>query len=136
MVIQTKHAWKAQKVSNTIVEQMVPNTIEKQAIVIYVAMSSQGMSWKVHSKFAYGHIKTHPYSICKNENGLFFVKFFCNNTWTFRIKFFSHNIIFPWFLVHNTFILFYLQLWFCAILSSSWHCDKWPRCNFLLCMLI
>jgi hypothetical protein len=38
----------------------VPNTIEEQAIVVYSTLPSQGMSWKVHSKFAYGHIRTHP----------------------------------------------------------------------------
>ncbi len=47
----------------------------------------------------------------------FFVNVFYNNTWTFLIKFLSHNKILPWFFVHNTFILFYLGLWFSAIPS-------------------
>jgi hypothetical protein len=52
----------------------------KQAIEIYMVMSSQGMSWKVHFEFTYGHIKTHPYFLCENENWLVFVKKICNNT--------------------------------------------------------
>ncbi len=63
MVPQKKHAWKAQKMSNI---------IEKQAIVVYATLPSQGMSWKVYSEFAYGHIKTHPYSLCKNKDGFVF----------------------------------------------------------------
>jgi hypothetical protein len=67
---------------------------------------------------------------------VFFVKKNCNNTWTFQIKFLSHNIIFPWLLVHNTFIFFDLELWFREIPSFYWHCDEWPKCNSALCMLI
>jgi hypothetical protein len=48
------------------------NIIEKQAIVVYATLPSQGMSWKVYSEFAYGHIKTHPYSLCKNKDGFVF----------------------------------------------------------------
>ncbi len=89
MAPQRKHAQKAWKVSNTIEEQVVlniieeqamPNRIEKQAIVIFVAPAFQGMSWKVHFKFAYGHIRAHPYSPCENKDGFFLVNFFCNNT--------------------------------------------------------
>jgi len=93
----------------------LPNIIEEQIIVVYVALPFQGISWKVHSKFVYGHIKTHPYSPCKNKDGFFLVNFFCSDIWTFLIKCFSHNKILPWFLVQNTFILFYLGLWFNAI---------------------
>ncbi len=50
----------------------MPN--EKQVIIVYVASLSQGMLWKVHFEFAYGHIKTHPYFPCKNKDG-----FFCHN---------------------------------------------------------
>jgi hypothetical protein len=68
--------------------------------------------------------------------GFFLVNFFCNSTWTFLIKCFSHNKILPWFFVHNTFILFYLGLWFSAIPSYCWHYGGWPRCDSPLCMLI
>jgi hypothetical protein len=54
--------------------------------------------------------------------GFFLSIFFCCNTWTFLIKFLSHSKILPWFLVHNTFILFYLGLWFSAIPSYYWPC--------------
>jgi len=117
MVPQRKHAWKGWKVLNT---------IEKQTIIIYLALPFQGMLWKVHSEFAYGHIKTHLYSPCKNKDGFFFVNFFCYNTWTFLIKFLSHNKILPWFLVHNTFIFFYLGLWFSVIPS---YCCTTRRCG-------
>jgi hypothetical protein len=49
----------------------MPNTIEKQAIVIYANPPFQGISWKVHSEFAYGHIKTHLYFPCESNDGLF-----------------------------------------------------------------
>jgi hypothetical protein len=112
----------------------MPNIIEEQAIVVYVASPFQGISWKVHFEFVYGHIKTHPYSPCKNKDGFFLVNFFCSDIWTFLIKCFSHNIILSWFLVHNTFILFYLRLWFSAILSYCWHYGGWPKCNtFISC---
>jgi hypothetical protein len=116
--------------------EKVSTIIEEQAIVVYGALPSQGMSWKVYSKFAYGHIKTHPYSPCENKDGFFLANFFCSNTWTFLIKFFSHNKILPWFLIHNTFILFYLGLWFNVMPSYCWHYGGWPRCNSPLCMLI
>jgi len=67
MVPWRKCAWKAWKVSNT---------IEEQAIIVYSASSSQGMSWKVHFEFAYGHIKTEPYFPCDNKDGFFFCQFF------------------------------------------------------------
>jgi hypothetical protein len=127
MVPQRKHARKAWMVSNIIEEQVVPN--EKQVIIVYVAPHSQGMSWEVHFEFAYGHVRTHPCFPCKNKDGLFFVNFICCNTWMFLIKFLSHNRILSWFLVHNTFIFFYLKLWFNAIPSYCWHCGDWPRCN-------
>ncbi len=112
----------------------MPNIIEEQAIVVYVALPFQGISWKVHSKFVYGHIKTHPYSPCKNKDGFFLVNVFCSDIWTFLIKCFSHNRILPWFLVQNTFILFYLGLWFCAIPSYCWHYGGWSKCNtFISC---
>jgi len=66
MAPQKKCAWKAWKVSNI---------IEKQAIVMYVALPSQGMSWKLYSEFAYGHIKTHPYFPCESKDGFFFGQF-------------------------------------------------------------
>ncbi len=112
------------------------NIIEEQTIVMYVASPSQGMSWKVHFEFAYGHIKTHPYSPCKSKDEFFLVNFFCSNTWTFLIRCFSHNKILAWFLVHNIFILFYLGLWFNAIPSYCWHYGGWPKCNSPLCLLI
>jgi len=62
-----KHAQKVGK---------VPNIIEKQAIVIYAAPFFQGMSWKVHFEFAYGHIRTHLYFPCKNKDGCFLVNSF------------------------------------------------------------
>jgi hypothetical protein len=92
-----KHAQKSQKVSNT---------IEKQMIVIYVALIFQGMSWKVHSNFAYAHIKTHPYFPCESEKKVFLVNFLYSNTWTIQIKFLSQNKILPWFFIHNIFLLF------------------------------
>jgi hypothetical protein len=52
----------------------------KQAIVVYTALPSQGMSWKVFSKFKYGHIKTHPYFSMENKYGFFLVNCFCSNT--------------------------------------------------------
>jgi hypothetical protein len=51
---------------------MVPNIIEGQTIVVYVPLSSQGMSWKVHSEFADGHIKTHLYFPFESKDGFFF----------------------------------------------------------------
>jgi hypothetical protein len=98
----------------------MPNIIEEQAIVVYVTLPFQGISWKVHSEFVYGHIKTHFYFPCKSKDGVFFGQFFCSNTWTFFIKCFSYKIL-PWFLVHDTFILFYLGLWYNAIPSYCWH---------------
>jgi hypothetical protein len=129
-----KHVEKARKLWNTIEEQTVPN--EEHVIVIYATLLFQGMSWEVHFEFAYGNIRTHPYFRMESKDGCFFVNLFCCNTWMFLIKFFSHNKKLSWFLVHNTFILFYLGLWFSVIPSYYWHCGGWFRCNSPLCMLI
>jgi len=58
----------------------MPNIIEEQTIIVYATLRFQSMSWKVHFEFAYGHIKTHPYSPCESKYGFFFVNIFCNNT--------------------------------------------------------
>jgi len=73
MGFQRKHIGKAQKVSNIIEEQKMPN--EKQVIIVYVAPPSQGILSEVHFEFAYGHIRYHPYFPCKNKDG-FFCQFF------------------------------------------------------------
>jgi hypothetical protein len=49
----------------------MPNIIEEQTIIMYANLCSQGVSQKVHFEFTYGHIKTHPYSPCKNKDGFF-----------------------------------------------------------------
>jgi len=44
MALKKKHAQKARKVLNIIEGQTMPNKIEEQAIVVYVALPFQGIS--------------------------------------------------------------------------------------------
>jgi len=44
MALKKKHAQKAQKVSNIIEGQAMPNKIEEQRIVVYVTLPFQGIS--------------------------------------------------------------------------------------------
>jgi len=44
MALQKKHAQNARKMSNIIKRQVMPNKIEEQTIVVYVASPFQGIS--------------------------------------------------------------------------------------------
>ncbi len=44
MALQKKHAQNARKMSNIIKGQVMPNKIEEQTIVVYVASPFQGIS--------------------------------------------------------------------------------------------